>query len=115
MVGDRVYGCHVKNKYTRPGMPLHSMVSDWTKRPMQFTALDRGDIDLVRYTEQMINVGYPQAYLGKMGKDTAPLIVEAEGAFQDLDEISANGISWVRDNLCFTVAAGSFEDGMGAK
>jgi hypothetical protein len=45
---------------------------------------------------------------------TAPLIVEAESAYRDLDKTSANGIAYVRDNLCFPIAAGSFEEGMGA-
>ena len=45
---------------------------------------------------------------------TAPLVVEAESAYRDLDATSADGIRFVRDNLCFNVAAGSFEDGMGA-
>jgi hypothetical protein len=45
---------------------------------------------------------------------TAPLIVEAESAYRDLDATSANGIEYVRDCLCFPMAAGSFEDGMGA-
>jgi sugar phosphate isomerase/epimerase len=114
LVADRVYGCHVKNHHVRPGMPLRCMIPDWPNRPMQFTALNHGDIDLVRYVEQMIRIGYPQAYLNMMGEKTAPLVVEAEGAFQDLDEISANGIGWVKSNLCFEVAEGSFEDGMGA-
>ena len=42
-----------------------------------------------------------------------PLIVEAESAYRDLDKTSANGIGYVRDNLCFPIAAGSFEEGMG--
>jgi hypothetical protein len=49
-----------------------------------------------------------------MGAKTAPLIVEAESSYRDLDATSANGIRFVRDNLCFPLAAGSFEDGMGA-
>jgi hypothetical protein len=49
-----------------------------------------------------------------MGTKTAPLVVEAESAYRDLDATSANGIRFVRDNLCFPVAAGSFEEGMGA-
>ena len=49
-----------------------------------------------------------------MGTDTAPLIVEAESAYRDLDATSANGIAFVRDHLCFPIAGGSFEDGMGA-
>jgi hypothetical protein len=42
------------------------------------------------------------------------LIVEAESAHKDLDHTSANGIRYVRENLCFPVAGGSFEEGMGA-
>jgi len=40
--------------------------------------------------------------------------VEAESAYRELDATSANGIAYVRDQLCFPVAEGSFEDGMGA-
>ena len=42
--------------------------------------------------------------------DLAPVIadIRAQGI------TSANGIAFVRDNLCFPVAAGSFEEGMGA-
>jgi hypothetical protein len=49
-----------------------------------------------------------------MNAKTAPLIVEAESAHKDLDFTSANGIRYVKDNLCFPVASGSFEEGMGA-
>jgi len=42
------------------------------------------------------------------------LIVEAESAYRDLDATSANGIQFVRDNLIFPIASGSFEEGMGA-
>ena len=69
---------------------------------------------MVRYVECLINIGYPQRYRQVMGTPTAPLIVEAESAYRDLDATSANGIAYVRDNLCFPIAAGSFEDGMGA-
>jgi hypothetical protein len=49
-----------------------------------------------------------------MATQTAPLVVEAESAYRDVDATSTNGIQYVRDNLCFPIAAGSFEDGMGA-
>ena len=62
----------------------------------------------------MIHVGYAKRYCEIMGTTTAPLVVEAESAYRDLDACSANGIQFVRDNLCFPTAAGSFEDGMGA-
>lgn len=113
-VGALVYGCHMKNHYVRPGLPLRCMEPDWTKRPMQFTPLDRGDIDLVRYTELMIRTGYPTRYRELMHTQTAPLVVEAEGAYETLDDISTRGIQWVNDNCCFDVAGSSFEDSMGA-
>jgi hypothetical protein len=49
-----------------------------------------------------------------MGLKTAPLVVEAESAYRDLDATSANGVQHVRNHLCFPLAAGSFEEGMGA-
>jgi len=48
-----------------------------------------------------------------MKTKTAPLVVEAESAYRDLDAASANGIAFVRDSLCFPLAQGSFEEGMG--
>ncbi len=117
-VGHRVYGCHVKNHHIRPGLPVRCMEPDWKKRPVQFTALEQGDINLVRYTEQMIRIGYRDNYLKAMklpDTATAPLVVEAEGAYENLDDISHRGIQYVRDNLCFEVAGGSFEKGMGAE
>ena len=81
---------------------------------MQFTDLATGDLNLARYVELLVHVGYPQRYRDVMGKHTAPLIVEAESAYRDLDATSANGIQYVRDHLCIPLAAGSFEEGMGA-
>ena len=89
------------------------MEPDWTGRAMQFTDLPTGDLNMARYAEMLIHIGYPQRYCAVMGTKSAPLIVEAESAFRDLDATSANGIAFVRDHLCFPVAAGSFEDGMG--
>jgi hypothetical protein len=48
-----------------------------------------------------------------MKTKTAPLVVEAESAYRDLDAASADGVAYVRDRLCFPLAQGSFEDGMG--
>ena len=81
---------------------------------MQFTDLSSGDLNLSRYIEMLVHIGYPKRYCEAMGAKTAPLIVEAESAYRDLDATSANGIAYVRDNLCFPLAAGSFEEGMGA-
>jgi sugar phosphate isomerase/epimerase len=113
-VGDRIYACHVKNFVIRPGFPLRCMKGDWPDRAMQFVDIPSGDLNMVRYAEMLINVGYPRRYCEIMGTATAPLIVEAESAYRDLDATSANGIEYVRDYLCFPLAAGSFEDGMGA-
>lgn len=113
-VGDRVYACHVKNFAIRPGLPLRRMAPNWPDRAMQFTDLATGDLNLTRYAEMLVNIGYPQRYRQVMGTPTAPLIVEAESAYRDLDATSANAIAFVRDHLCFPLAAGSFEEGMGA-
>jgi len=113
-VASRVYACHVKNFVIRPGIPLRMMAPEWGDRAMQFTDLPSGDLNMGRYVEMLINIGYPQRYCQVMGTKTAPLIVEAESAYRDIDATSANGIAYVRDSLCFPVAGGSFEEGMGA-
>jgi sugar phosphate isomerase/epimerase len=113
-VGDRVYACHVKNFVIRKNIPLRKMAPDWPDRAMQFTDLPTGDLNMARYIEMLVDIGYPQRYCQVMKTKTAPLIVEAESAYRDLDDTSANGIAYVRDNLCFPLAAGSFEEGMGA-
>ena len=112
-VGERVYGCHVKNFTIRKNIPLRKMENDWQKRGMQFTDLESGDLNLTRYAEILMHVGYPQRYCKVMGCKTAPLVVEAESNFRDGDATSADGIAWVRDNLCFPVSEASFEDAMG--
>ena len=86
----------------------------WQKRGMQFVDISSGDLNLIRYAELMIHSGYPQRYCKLMRRDTAPLVVEAESAYRETDATSAAGIHFVRDNLCFPIAAGSFEEGMGA-
>ena len=113
-VAPRIYGCHVKNFVVRKGQPLRKTEAGWQKRAMQFVDIPSGDLNMVRYVELLIHVGYPQRYCQVNGTKTAPLIVEAESAYRDLDATSTNGIQYVRDYLCFPIAAGSFEDGMGA-
>lgn len=113
-VGTRIYACHVKNYAVRPGRPLRSMEPNWQKRAMQFVDIPTGDLNLTRYVELLIHTGYPQRYCQVMKTKTVPLVVEAESAYRDLDATSANGIEFVRDQLCFPLAAGSFEEGMGA-
>jgi hypothetical protein len=90
------------------------MEPHWQKRAMQFVDIPTGDLNMTRYAELLIHVGYPQRYCKTMKTKTAPLIVEAESAYRDLNATSADGIRFVRDNLCFPLAAGSFEEGMGA-
>jgi sugar phosphate isomerase/epimerase len=113
-VAKYVYACHVKNFVIRPNIPLRFMEGSWPKRAMQFTDLGSGDLNMTRYAELLAHIGYPQRYCELTGAQTAPLIVEAESAHQDLDHCSADGIRFVKDKLCFPVAGGSFEDGMGA-
>ncbi len=114
-VANRVYSAAWKNFVIRPGVPLRKMSGDWTQRAMQFTDLGSGDMNLMRYTELMISIGYADRYCEIMGTETAPLITEAESAYRDLDATSANAIAYARDELCFPIAEGSFEDGMGAE
>jgi sugar phosphate isomerase/epimerase len=113
-VGKYIYAVHVKNFVIRPGFPLRFAESNWANRAMQFTDLPSGDINLNRYVELLLHVGFPTRYAQLHGTKTAPLVVEAESALRDLDSTSANGIAYVRDHLLITPAAGSFEDGMGA-
>lgn len=112
-VGQYVWSCHVKNFVIRPGMPLRSMEPAWGRRAMQFTDLQSGDLNMQRYAELLIQIGYPQRHCALTGAKTAPLIVEAESAYKGLDYTSANGIGNVKYSMCFPVAGSSFEEGMG--
>ncbi len=113
-VGPRVHAAHIKNHVARPGMPLRMMEGSWQKRAMQFVDLPSGDINMQRYAELLLHIGYPARYRQITGSASAPLVVEAESAHKDLDWTSANGIAYVRDHLCWPVAEGSFEEGMGS-
>ena len=113
-VRNRVYACHVKNFAVRPNVPLRRMDGNWRNRAMQFTDLGSGDLNMVRYVEMLINIGYPARYMKITGAETAPLIAETESNYRDPDATAIEGIQYVRDQLCFPVAEGSFEDEMGA-
>jgi sugar phosphate isomerase/epimerase len=113
-VGPRVYAAHIKNFVIRPGLPLRMMESHWPKRAMQFVDLPSGEINMHRYAELLMHIGYPARYMQVMGRKSAPLVVEAESAHKDLDWTSANGVAYVRDQLCWPGAAASFEEGMGS-
>jgi sugar phosphate isomerase/epimerase len=112
-VAPRIYACHVKNFSIRSGLPLRMMEPDWQKRGMQFVDIASGDLNLTRYAELLIQAGYPQRYCAVMKTKTAPLVVEAESAYRDLDATSADGVQFTREKLCFPIATGSFEEGMG--
>src|SRR3954470_18699154 len=96
-VASRIYAAHVKNFTIRRGLPLRMMEPGWQKRAMQFVDIPSGDLNMPRYVELLIHTGYPQRYCEVMKTKTAPLIVEAESAYRDLDQTSANGIQFVRD------------------
>jgi sugar phosphate isomerase/epimerase len=113
-VGPRIYGCHVKNFVIQPHIPLRKAEADWQKRAMQFCDIGSGDLNMVRYVELLIKVGYPKRFCAINKTKTAPLVVEAESAYRDLEATSAEGIAYTRDKLCFPIAQGSFEEGMGA-
>lgn len=112
-VGRYIYACHMKNHYVASDVPLLSMQPDWKHRGMQFTILDRGNIDLVRFSEFLISVGYPERYCRVNKTATAPLVVEAESAYAELDHASSSGIKFVAGNCCYDAATKSFEEGMG--
>ena len=114
-VADRVYSAAVKNFVIREGVPLRKMTGDWKDRAMQFVDLGSGDMNLMRFTELLIDIGYADRYCEVMGTETAPLVTEAESAYRDLDATSADAIAYARDKLCFPIAEGSFEDGMGSE
>lgn len=112
-VGERVFATHIKDFRVKQGHPLRSMKREWPDRGMQFVPLGSGDVNMLSYTELMVQIGYNKRYCEVTGAESAPLVVEAESAFWDLDATSAHGIQYVNENLCFPLAAGSFEDGMG--
>ncbi len=113
-VADRVYAAAVKNFVVLEGRPLRKMQGDWKTRAMQFTDLSTGDMNLMRFVELLIEIGYGERYCDIMGVDSAPLVTEAESAYRDLDATSRNAIQYTRDHLVFPVATESFEDGMGS-
>ena len=115
-VGKHVIGCHVKDMQRIPGRSMLSMEDDWKKRGMQFTKLGEGELNLHRYVQLMIDVGYPQRFRELQGleKDaTVPLVGEAESAYYDLDEVSEHATNFIAQNLCSAFATQSFEKDMG--
>lgn len=70
-VADRCYGCHIKNHVIRPDFPVRAMEPAWPKRGMQFCDLPTGDINMTRFAELMIEIGYVEKYRRVMGTETA--------------------------------------------
>jgi len=112
-VGHLTIGAHVKDHFIDPGRAVRCMEADWKKRPMRFTELGKGQINLDEYAQKLFEVGYPQRYCDLHNTSTAPLVGEAESAFVDLDVASGSGIKYIRDNLCLRYTTQSFEDDMG--
>jgi len=114
-VGNRVFATHLKDFRIKPGHPLRSMKPDFPNRGMQFVPLGDGEgAGAMRaYAELMIQVGYQRRYCEITGQESAPLVVEAESAFWDLNTTSAHGIKFVNDHLLFPQSTESFEEGMG--
>lgn len=113
-VGHRVYAAAIKIFVIRPVVNLRSMTSDWKKRVMQFYDISTGDMNMMRFTELLIDIGCAEKYCRIMGTDTAPLVKEAESAYRDLDATNSNAIEYASNHLVFPIAEGSFEEGMGA-
>src|SRR6185436_15472223 len=82
-VASRIHAAHVKNFVIQPHIPLRKSEANWQKRAMQFCDIGSGDLNMVRYVELLIQVGYPQRFCAKNKTKTAPLVVEAESAFRD--------------------------------
>jgi sugar phosphate isomerase/epimerase len=114
-VGDRVYAAAVKNFVIRKNVNLRMMTGDWRKRAMQFCDIPSGDMNMMRFTELLIDIGYAERYMSVMGTTSAPLVTEAESAYRDLDATSTNAIQYAANHLVFPIAEGAFEDGMGSE
>jgi hypothetical protein len=95
---------------------LRSQSPDWPERGIQFTLLIEGEVDLHGYVQILMNSVLPARWNELHGTkgDTMPLVAEAESAYVALDSASADGVKFVEERLCYEVAEGSFEDGMGS-
>ncbi len=110
-----VYGAHVKDFRRVRGKSLRSQQSLWQERGMQFTRLGEGEVDIFRFVQLLIDSDLNNRWNELHGTtdETIPLVAEAESAYVALDAASAHGVKFVSDHLCYEVAEGSFEDGMG--
>jgi hypothetical protein len=58
--------------------------------------------------------GHSQQRCRVLRTKTAPRVVETESAYRNLDATGASGMRCVRDQRCFSRAAGSFKEGRAA-
>lgn len=129
-IAPRIYAVHLKNHHVRQGLPLRMMNPKWSKRAMQFTDLKTGDLNMKRFVELMMQLGWPQRFLAKMAPPeiaddaepaptdiakpkTAPLTTEAESDGELKTSVTAKAVEYTRDELVFEPPEGSFEEAMG--
>ena len=129
-IAARIFAVHLKNFHIRLGLPLRTMEARWAKRAMQFTDLRTGDLNMKRFVEFMMQIGWPQRFLIKMAPPkiaddaktapadiakpkTAALATEAESAGEDGQGVTRKAVEYTEEELVFEPPAGSFEEGMG--
>ena len=114
-LADLICLVHVKDCAWQDGEDLTTWATDdWTQRPMYFTALGEGKINLEAYVRTLISIGYAQRYCAIQGTEKAPLPSEAEAAHMDLDTCAQNGVHFIRERLIYPVPSVAFDRAMGA-
>ena len=131
-IAERICAVHLKNYHIRAFISLLMMNPDWAERAMQFTDLRTGDLNMKRFVEFMMQIGYPKRYLELMAPPTiaadaapdpadiakpktAPLPVEAESAGEKKENVTAKAVQYTNAELVFEPPEGSFEDDMGVQ
>lgn len=113
--GEDVNMDHIKVHRIIPGRPLLSSEADWKKRGMMFATLSEFPGTVIRNSQVLIDVGYPQRYALRYGTDWAPLVVEAESAYYNPDQATVDGVRTINELIATRqIAEGSFEKDMGA-
>lgn len=112
-VAERIYGGHPKNYAITPGRASRIAQMDWRKRRKMFSGLRRGDLSMSRFLEVIIDSGAHERVKALCGWDQVHIAVETEGAYGDLKEQMADDVAYMNE-INFTLAGGSFEEGMGS-
>ncbi len=129
-IAERICAVHLKNFHIRQFMSLLMMDPEWAKRAMQFTDLATGDLNMKRFVEFIMQIGYPARFLNLMAPPkiaadatpkladtakpkTAPLPVEAESAGEHGQSVTRKAVEYTNAELVFEPPEGSFEEGMG--